>query len=31
MSEGERAVKKKNDTLEKNIDQLTLMYHQIVN
>ena len=30
MSEGERNLKKKTDTLERNLEQLTLMYHQLV-
>ncbi|OMJ90622.1 hypothetical protein SteCoe_7021 [Stentor coeruleus] len=30
MSEGERSLKKKTDTLERNLEQLTLMYHQLV-
>lgn len=30
MSEGERALKRKNDFLERNLEQLTLMYHQLV-
>ncbi|CAG9310172.1 unnamed protein product [Blepharisma stoltei] len=29
MSEGERALKKKTDVLERNLEQLTLMYHQL--
>jgi kinesin family member 5 len=30
MSEGERALKRKTDTLERNLEQLTLMYHQLI-
>ena len=30
MSEGERALKRKTDALERNLEQLTLMYHQLV-
>jgi hypothetical protein len=30
LSEGERALKRKTDTLERNLEQLTLMYHQLV-
>lgn len=29
MSEGERSLKKKSDVLERNLEQLTLMYHQL--
>ncbi|OMJ83119.1 hypothetical protein SteCoe_16040 [Stentor coeruleus] len=31
MSEGERALKRKTDTLERNLEQLTLMYHNLIN
>jgi kinesin family protein 5 len=30
LSEGERALKRKTDTLERNLEQLTLMYNQLV-
>ena len=30
MSEGDRALKKKVNSLERNLEQLTLMYHQLV-
>ena len=30
MNAGERALKKKCDTLERNLEQLTLMYHQLI-
>ena len=30
MTDGEKASKKKNENLERNLDQLTLMYHQLV-
>ena len=30
MDEGGRSLKKKNDYLERNLEQLTLMYHQLV-
>jgi len=30
LSEGERTLKKKSDILERNLEQLTLMYHQLV-
>ena len=30
LSEGERASKDRSDTLERNLEQLTLMYHQLV-
>ncbi|CAG9331391.1 unnamed protein product [Blepharisma stoltei] len=30
MSQGEKSLKKKTDTLERNLDQLTLMYQQLV-
>ena len=30
MSEGERSLKRKTDTLERNLEQLTLMYHQLI-
>jgi kinesin family protein 5 len=30
MSEGERALKRKTDALERNLEQLTLMYHSLV-
>ncbi|OMJ66260.1 hypothetical protein SteCoe_36958 [Stentor coeruleus] len=30
MSEGERSLKKKTDTLERNLEQLTLMYQQLI-
>ena len=30
MSQGERALKRKTDTLERNLEQLTLMYHQLI-
>jgi kinesin family protein 5 len=31
MTDGERALKKKTDTLERNLEQLTIMYKQLVN
>ena len=30
MSEGERFLKRKTDTLERNLEQLTIMYHQLI-
>lgn len=30
MSDGEKALKKRSDTLERNLEQLNLMYHQLV-
>ena len=30
LNEGERALKKRSDTLERNLEQLNLMYHQLV-
>ena len=30
MSDGERVMKKRSDTLERNLEQLNLMYHQLV-
>jgi kinesin family protein 5 len=30
LSDGEKALKRKTDTLERNLEQLTLMYHQLV-
>ena len=30
LSQGERALKRKTDTLERNLEQLTLMYHQLI-
>lgn len=30
MSHGEKVLKKKTDTLERNLEQLTLMYHQLL-
>ena len=31
LSEGERAARERSDTLERNLEQLTLMYHQLIN